>query len=105
MHLPYARVFAPYPTRTLGPDARLSPGRAGQALLAGREFPLVYAGLDQVVDPGAVRGLVFLARNGEQAGRLAERLLETAPHLDAERAAYLVLWAVKHDLLRTAPEG
>ncbi len=102
LELPYSRVFAPYPTRTLDPDAVLHPGRSGAALLGGREFPVLYAGLDSLLEVEAIRKLVFLARKGETAARLAERFRELCPTLDAERASYHILWAMKHDLLEPA---
>jgi len=102
LHLPYSRVFAPYPTETLAPDAPLRPGRAGTALLSGREHPMLYAGLDAVLEPEALRSLVFYARKGETAGRLAQRFLESRPGMDADVAAYHILWSLKHDLLEPA---
>jgi len=105
LHLPYAKIFAGYPTRTLHPETRLAAGRSGQALLSGKEHPLLYAGLTQLLDPDAIRKTVFLARNGESAGRLALRLRELCPGLSMDRAAYHILWALKHDLLQTAQEA
>jgi glycosyltransferase involved in cell wall biosynthesis len=99
LHLPYARVFAPYPTRTLAPADRLKPGRAGTALLAGREHPVLYAGLDGLLQPESIRKLVFLARKGETAKTLAERFCELCPGLNTAAADYHILWALKHDLL------
>jgi glycosyltransferase involved in cell wall biosynthesis len=99
LHLHYARTFAPYPTRTLAEADRLRPARAGKALLSGREHPLVYAGLDAVLDAEAVRKLVFLARKGEAAGRLAEAFCGLCPGMNRERAEFHILWALKHDLL------
>jgi glycosyltransferase involved in cell wall biosynthesis len=104
LELPYSRVFAPYPTQTLAPDAELRPGRSGAALLGGREFPILYAGLDGLLEVEAIRKLVFLARKGETAARLAERFRELCPTLDAERASYHILWALKHDLLEPGPK-
>lgn len=115
LHLPYARIFAPYPTHALAPQTRLEPGRAGLALLAGREHPLLYAGLDCVIHPHTLRSLVFLARKGILAEELAARWLESntlgedsgpdahgnaRTPLDMEAAAAHILWAVKHDLLQ-----
>jgi glycosyltransferase involved in cell wall biosynthesis len=105
LHLPYATIFSSYPTRTLAPQTRLTAGRSGQALLAGKEHPLLYAGLTEILDPDAIRKAVFLARNGETAARITERLLELCPGLAPDRAAYHILWAVKHDLLQTAQEA
>ncbi len=104
LHLPYAKVFASYPTRTLRPETRLCAGRAGQALLKGKEHPLLYAGLDQVLDPDAIRKTVFLARNGATAAEVGLRLRELCPGLSADRAEFHILWAVKHDLLQTVRE-
>lgn len=117
LHLPYARIFAGYPSRPLTPELRLGPGRAGQALLAGQEHPMLYAGLSGVIRPNTLRSLVFLARKGVRAGDLAGRWLESnaAPYagggsgdgegvgLDMEAAASHILWALKHDLLRLEP--
>ena len=105
LHLPYAQVFASYPTRTLEPGTRLEAGRTGKALLAGREHPLLYAGLDQILDPDVIRKTVFLARNGETAAQITLRLIELCPGLAPDRAAFHILWAVKHDLLQTAEEA
>jgi len=105
LELPYSRVFASYPTRTLDPNTVLHPGRSGAALLGGREFPILYAGLDGLLEVEAIRKLVFLARKGETAARLAERFRELCPTLDAERADYHILWAMKHDLLEPAHLG
>ncbi len=105
LELPYAKVFAPYPTRTLEPGDLLRPGRSGAALLGGREFPVLYAGLDSLLDAEAIRKLIFLARKGESAELLAERFRELCPQIDAERARYHILWAMKHDLLEPAPKA
>ncbi|MBU1042410.1 MAG: glycosyltransferase family 4 protein [Proteobacteria bacterium] len=105
LHLPYATIFAGYPTRTLGPGTRLTTGRTGKALLAGKEHPLLYAGLDQILDPDAIRKTVFLARNGATTAEITPRLMELCPGLSLDRAAFHILWAVKHDLLQTAEEA
>ncbi len=118
LHLPYARIFSAYPSRVLEPGTRLEPGRAGQALLAGQEHPLIYAGLDCVIRPHTLRSLVFLARKGTTAGELAGRWLESnqgydeggeaggaGAGLDLEAAGAHILWALKHDLLQHAPDG
>ncbi len=106
LHLPYARIFAGYPTRSLAPELRLSPGRAGQALLAGQDHPMLYAGLSGVIRPNTLRSLVFLARKGASAGDLAGRWLESnadGTGLDMESAGAHILWALKHDLLQIEP--
>ncbi|OIN98279.1 MAG: hypothetical protein AUJ49_13620 [Desulfovibrionaceae bacterium CG1_02_65_16] len=99
LQLPYSRIFASYPTRTLNPADRLRPARAGRALLAGKEHPIVYAGLDGFIQADDIRKLIFLARKGETAGALAERFRELCPGLGTDAAAFHILWSLKHDLL------
>ena len=108
LHLPYARIFAPYPTHTLAPATRLTLGRAGKALLAGREHPIYYAGLDCVLRPHTLRSLLHWAGKVHTAGELANRWLESnagEPGLDHESAAVHILWAMKHDLLEHVPNA
>jgi glycosyltransferase involved in cell wall biosynthesis len=103
LQLPYSRVFASYPAHTLNPEDQFRPGRTGAALLGGREFPILYAGLDNLVNAEAIRKLVFLARKGETALLLSERFCELCAGMDAEAASYHILWALKHDLLEFVP--
>ncbi|HBE94345.1 MAG TPA: glycosyl transferase [Desulfovibrio sp.] len=102
LHPAFGPLFGHYPTRTLAPDARLVVGRTGQVFYRGLDFPLVYAGLEGLVDGEALKKLVFLARKPVAAGEMQARLVELTG-ISADQAAFLVLWALKHDLLETAP--
>jgi glycosyltransferase involved in cell wall biosynthesis len=106
LHAPHARVFGSYPSQLLSPDLRVVQSRAGRAVYRGQDSYLFYAGLEPLLPHGrdvreAVRTLLVLARNPVTAGDLQARLretLETGP----DQARFLLLWALKHDLLERA---
>ena len=104
LHLPYGRMFAGYPTRSLDPATRLVAGRTGLAVYRGLEHPVLYAGLRELIDPEAVGRLAFLARKPAPAGELAARLRELFPGLGGEAAEFHLLWALKQDILERADE-
>ena len=92
LHMDYGRVFASYPSQVLGDALTVRVGRTGQNVYRGKDFPLVYAGMDEWVDQDALRRLLFLARKPVSAADLVRQL-------PLEVGAFLVLWALKHDLL------
>lgn len=100
--LDYARVFAAHPSGALGDDLVLTWSRYGRAVHRGQDFPIVYAGLEDLVDPDDMRALLVLARRPTPALELADRLTAARPGLTVERARYLALWCYKHDLLERA---
>jgi glycosyltransferase involved in cell wall biosynthesis len=95
----FARVFGHYPTQSLHKDMLLAAGRTGQGLYRGRDFPLLYAGLERVIDPEVLKHMVFLARKPVTVAEMLERLGGLDNPLDPGRAEYHVLWALKHDIL------
>jgi len=102
LHPAFGPLFGHYPTQTLAPEARLVLGRTGQAFYRGKDFPLIYAGLESLVDAEVLKKLLFLARKPASAVEIQERLAEMAG-LKTEQSAFLLLWALKHDLLEPAP--
>lgn len=102
LHLDYAATFGHYAARSLESGQRLLAGRTGQAFYRGQDFPVVYAGLEGFVDNETLRTLVFLARKPIPAGDLEQRLAESAG-LGPDQARFLLLWALKHDLLEATP--
>jgi len=104
LHAPYAKIFAGTPSSRFDPGLRLARTVAGEAVYRGQEFPLIYGGVAEWVDPGQLRALLILARKPVAAGDLLRRLRQAEPGLSQERAEFLLLWAMKHDLLETRPE-
>ncbi len=102
LHAPYAEIFAANPSARLGPDILVVSSRAGEAVLRKREFPLIYGGVAEWVDPKLLHLLIFLARKPTRTGELLVRLREAEPALSQERAEFLLLWALKQDFLERA---
>lgn len=102
LHAPYAEIFAANPSARLSPDVLLVWTKAGEAVFRERDFPLIYGGVSEWIEPRLLHMLIFLARKPAQAGELLARLREAEPGLSLERAEFLLLWAVKQDFLERA---
>lgn len=98
--LDYGRVFAGYPARRLGDGDLLEATELGQAVYRGRDFPVVYAGIEGRVDLELMRKVLVWTCRPLAWSALRERAA------GEERLAATVMWMVKGDLLRVAaPEG
>jgi glycosyltransferase involved in cell wall biosynthesis len=98
--LDYGRVFAGYPARRLEGGDLLEATELGQAVYRGRDFPVVYAGIEERVDLELMRRVLVWARRPLAWSALRERAASE------ERLAATVMWMVKGDLLRlSAPRG
>lgn len=104
LHMPYGAAFAGYPTAAWDDALALRWSRTGEAVYRGQDYITVCAGLEGLVDPQAVARLVFFARKPLGAGALAAKVA-AACALEAAQARFLVLWALKHDLLERAGDA
>jgi glycosyltransferase involved in cell wall biosynthesis len=102
LEVPYARVFAHYPTAVLDSGTLLRWTPAGRALHRGQEHPLLYAGMEEVVVPDTLRMLLFLFRTPRSVGPAVECALGDDPQRSEEEVMATILWALKHDLLERA---
>ena len=103
LHVDFGRTFAAYSTRRFGQDMRVRMGTAGEAFYRGRDVPVIYPGVAGLLDQEALRQACFLARKPVVAADLVSRLAERFPeYADADRARFLILWCLKHDLLEEA---
>ncbi|NDY55531.1 glycosyltransferase family 4 protein [Desulfovibrio sulfodismutans] len=105
MHIPYGRVFRGHPSALLDPAQSVAASRAGQAVYRGQDFPVIYPALDALFDMETLKRLLVLARNPLPVAELAGKLMGIAPDMDEERAAFCILWALKHDLLERAGDA
>ena len=106
LHMPYAEVFGSYPTARLDAGLQLRWTRAGEAVYRKQEFPVLYTGVERLVPPVLLQRLLFAARRPAPAGDLLDMLM--AAGMAREAAGFLVLWALKQDLLervRLAPQA
>ncbi|MEF3695842.1 glycosyltransferase family 4 protein [Desulfolutivibrio sp.] len=105
MHIPYGRVFSGHPSALFDPKLVVTSSRAGQAVYRGQDFPVIYPALDALFDMATLKRLLVLARNPLTVAELADKLMGIAPDMDEERAAFGILWALKHDLLERVGDG
>ena len=95
--LDHRRVFAAYPTRRLGDGDMLEVTDLGRAVYRGKDFPVVYAGVEDRVDLELMRAVLVWARQP-----LAWLDLQTKAQ-DRPKLAATVMWMLKGDLLRLVP--
>jgi len=89
----HGRVFAGYPARRLGDEDELAVTDLGRAVYRGKDFPVVYAGIEGRVDLELMRTVLVLARQ-PLAWEELRRRAEDHPRLTAT-----VMWMLKGDLL------
>lgn len=109
----FARSFAGHYTRVLD-DALaetlvLRRTTSGDALYRREMPPLLYAGLEHMLDDGMLRRVLLAARRSVPAKALLEAALPETPEMPGEfrpapgilreRASFTVLWALKQDYL------
>lgn len=94
---PYAEVFGGYPTACLSGEMRLCMTAAGNDAYRMRNAGAAYPGVAALVPPEALHRLLFLARRPVAVAGVMS-VLEQAG-IRGEGASFLILWALKHDLL------
>jgi hypothetical protein len=94
----YAAIFAGHPTDRLHGGLMLQWSRAGQAVYRGADHPVIYAGVDDRIPRNALHRMLFAARSPVCAANI-EAVLVQHCGMTAEDACFLLLWALKQDLL------
>jgi glycosyltransferase involved in cell wall biosynthesis len=92
--LDHGRVFAGYPTRRLCGGDMLEVTDLGRAVYRGRDFPVVYAGIEERIDLELMRRVLVWCRQSVSWAGLRERAG------DEPRLSATVMWMLKGDLLR-----
>lgn len=113
----FAQIFGGYYSGLLTDDLcgtrQVRWTTSGEAVYRGVEFPVFYAGIERLVDMEKLKLLLFKARKpvllAELFPRRANASVAPAPAVSAlpptpedERDAFLLLWALKQDLLEFA---
>lgn len=92
-------TFSHYYTETLTPETKVVTGNTGMAIYKGREFPLIYKGVDRLLNEEVVRKMAFFARKPLRVSELNEKLKSIAGEMSAQDAQFHILWSLKHDIL------
>ncbi|MFV0422784.1 glycosyltransferase family 4 protein [Oleidesulfovibrio sp.] len=95
--LNYASIFSKHPSAILDKNQTVQTSRAGQAVYRGHDHPVIYLAIEDRVPQNALRRVLFSARNPVSTKELLRNLAELG--LTGERAWFLILWALKQDLL------
>lgn len=101
----FAHSFQAHFSHTLGPQSTLRVRRTptGDAVYAGRVPPLLYAGMEFMIEEKPLHRMLLAARKPVMVCTLVEMLRQHWPAVQQgiaqERAAMVVLWALKHDYL------
>ncbi len=101
--LQYGRIFGHYTTKTLHASLVLQCGKTGSAVYRKKDFVTIYAGIDRIVHPEYAELLAFLARNPIRCSELIANF-QAKTKIQTEDAEYIILWALKHDILKVVEE-
>ncbi|WP_139162922.1 glycosyltransferase family 4 protein [Desulfonatronum thiosulfatophilum] len=104
LELPYAGIFAGFHHSTMDAQTRLRCSRIGEKIYSGRDFPVIYAGLEDLVTPEAIRQILFCARKPVTFAELVMKMDRLFPQIDQATVRFCLHWALKHDLLEIMPE-
>lgn len=96
--LDHARLFSGYPSARLDGSDTLRTSALGRAVLRGRDFPVVHAGIEARVDLDLMRAVLVWARHGIAWSDL----LAKAEPADRDRVRATVMWMLKGDMLERA---
>lgn len=106
MYPPHMRIFGDYFSAQF--DALAAAGcelvwtAAGEAVYRGRDFPVIYALVEDRIDTELLKRVLFMGRKPVSVGELRAELQKHASGLP-EDSDFLLLWALKHDLLEIIP--
>jgi hypothetical protein len=92
----HGRIFAGYPSRRLREEEVLDVTELGRAVYRGKDFPVVYAGIQDRIDLELMRKVLVWARRPLSWADLREKAA------GADRLVPTVLWMLKGDLLRAS---
>ena len=99
--LDHARLFAGHASARLGAGDGLRTTPLGWAVLRGRDYPVLHAGLGDRIDMELMRAILVWARRGIVWGALLDR----AGTAGRERARATAMWMLKGDMLERMPAG
>lgn len=91
LSIDYCRVFAGYPSGRLSEKDVLECTQLGQAVYRGRDFPVIYAGIEVRIQLDLMRKILVWARHPLTWGKLKDMI--------GEDGAATVMWMLKSDLL------
>lgn len=101
-HVRFGETFAHYTTSTILADTTVVTGITGRAIYHGREFPLIYQGLERILDQELIRKMAFFARKPIRADELGKKMKTLKTDISESDIRFHILWCIKHDILEKA---
>ncbi len=98
----FGEVFSHYTTSVINDETKVVTGSTGQAIYHGKEFPLVYQGIERHLKHEVIRKISFFARKPITTVELCAKIKSIAPELNNREAEFHILWSLKHDILEKA---
>ncbi len=95
----FGETFAHYTTSSISNEMKVVTGITGRAIYHGKEFPLVYSGLERILKQDIIRKISFFARKTITVALLVEKIKSLEPELSNQKAKFHILWCLKHDIL------
>ncbi|MBI9111088.1 glycosyltransferase family 4 protein [Maridesulfovibrio ferrireducens] len=95
----FGEIFSHYPTSTISKETMVVTGSTGLAIYQGKEFPLIYQGIERYLNQEVVRKMAFFARKPITTLELITKIKSMVPELDKREAEFHILWSLKHDIL------
>lgn len=95
----YGEAFGHYTSSTITPKTMVATGVTGQAIYHGREFPLIYRGIERSLQQEVIKKMAFFARKPISVRDLTGKIRKLAPTLSDSEARFHILWCIKHDIL------
>ncbi|XPV76166.1 MAG: glycosyltransferase family 4 protein [Desulfovibrio sp.] len=99
--IPYSTLFQSYTTNVLQPGMMLERTATGDAVYRKKDFPLIYAGMEDLVTPELIHKILFQFRTP----KTLQEGLQSMNTIPEEKSSFLILWAIKHDLLTPTQEA
>ncbi|MFW6005508.1 MAG: glycosyltransferase family 4 protein, partial [Desulfonatronovibrionaceae bacterium] len=96
----YAEIFSGFATGSWL-DSAVSQSRLGKAVYKKKDHPVIYSGMAHLIDPQAIRMILFLSRSPVKVPILLARL-SAALDMDPSLARIIFAWALKQGLLQAS---
>ncbi|WP_291329144.1 glycosyltransferase family 4 protein [Desulfovibrio sp. UCD-KL4C] len=95
----FGEVFSHYTTSVINGETKVVTGSTGEAIYHGKEFPLIYQGIERYLKQEVIRKISFFARKPITTVELCTKIKSIAPEFTNREAEFHILWSLKHDIL------
>jgi len=95
----YAQVFRHFTSSSLKPSDRIVCSKVGKKIYADQDFPVIYAGLEDMIDIKTLKSILFFARKPRTIAEIHQKMNALSPPPVRHVLHFCLHWSLKHDLL------